>query len=182
MSPVRSWAAVAVVISLLTVPALAFGGETHTPAALDAPTVAPPSLPVVEHTLTAAETGRSASTAYTAPMSGFVSVRLGADGGDWDLRVADAASGRTLAASRGFGATELAQVWVASGQQLSIAARRVSGGSDTATAAIRFFDAAPPASATPALVRVDGPNPHMLATLEQAGFDVTHNVRARAPT
>jgi hypothetical protein len=178
MSDLRSWAAAAVVISLLIVPAAAPAGESHLSAALEAPTGAPASLPVVKRALSVAGTGRTARTTYVAPMSGFVSVRLGARRGDWDLRLTDAQTGRTLSASRSFGARELAQVWVQSGQRLAISARRVAGRSRTATARIRFFDAEPPASATPALVRVKGPNAHMLSTLEHAGFDVTHNVAA----
>jgi hypothetical protein len=171
-------AAVAAAVSVLLVPAAAWAGGSHSHAAPAAPEAAPPSLPVVERTLTAARTGESARTTYTAPMAGFVSVRLDGGSGDWDLEVADASSRRTLGSSRSFGAEELVQTWVQSGQRLAITGRRVSGDSGTATARIRFFDAEPPASATPALVRVNGPNQHMLSTLEHAGFDVTHNVGA----
>ncbi|HEV2062147.1 MAG TPA: hypothetical protein VGR12_04775, partial [Solirubrobacteraceae bacterium] len=84
MSHLRSWAAAAVVISLLVLPAAASAGESHVSAALDAPTAAPASLPVVKRTLTVARTGRTARASYVAPMSGFVSVRLRARRGDWD--------------------------------------------------------------------------------------------------
>ena len=50
------------------------------------------------------------TVAYKAPMSGFVTVRTAAsDRSDWDLDVVDAASGRKLAASHGFGSHEVAQ-------------------------------------------------------------------------
>lgn len=178
MALLRSLAVLAVASFTMIVPAGASAGGSHAPAALSSPQSAPASLPAVKRTLTAARTGRSARARYVAPMSGFVSVRLRARRGDWDLKVADARSRRAIAASKSFGARELVQTWVRSGQRLRIVGRRVAGRSRKATARIRFFDAPPPASATPALVRVDGPNRHMLSTLEHAGFDVTHNVGA----
>ena len=140
------------------------------------------SLPPVKRMLTAKAKKRSASSVYTAPMSGFVSVRLsGAKRADWDLTLADVASGRKLAVSKSFGSRELAQSWVASGQKLRITGTRTKGSRKRASRArvlVRFADVKPPERTTPSLVRVKRPNATTLQYLEGAGFDVTHNMRA----
>ena len=171
MTRFRSVTAVAVLTLVSLVPA-ASGGETHTP-----PAAAPAALPVVSHSLTVQRSRGSARTTYVAPMSGFASIRLAARRGDWDLRVVDVASGRSMA-SKSFGPRELVQTWVRSGQQMRVVAVRRSGRAKTARVRIRFFDVEPPADATPSLVRVLGPNQGTLDTLDAAGLDVTHNVRA----
>ncbi len=51
------------------------------PAAAQA--AAPASLPTVTRTVSAA----SAATTYTAPISGYVTARLSAPRGDWDIEV-----------------------------------------------------------------------------------------------
>src|SRR5436190_6632602 len=85
---------------------------------------APASLPVVKRTLAARATaqrncssplgGRGvARTTYTAPMAGFVTARsAGSDRSDWDLGLFDAATGRELASSQGFGSHEVTQSFV----------------------------------------------------------------------
>jgi hypothetical protein len=116
-----------------------------------------------------------ALTRYSAPMSGFVTVRLAGRKGDWDLGLADAASKRRLGTSRGFGSREVAQSWVAAGQRLSIAACHNRGASRRARLTVALVDVAPPTSpGTPSLVRVAG-TPQQLAGLEQLGYEVTEN-------
>ncbi|HEX8085465.1 MAG TPA: M14 family metallopeptidase [Solirubrobacteraceae bacterium] len=137
---------------------------------------AAPSLPPVERTLTTATKGGSARTTYRAPMSGFVTVRLHARRGDWDLVLADAASKRRLASSAGFGASEVAQTWVQAGQRIAVRGVR-NRGAKRARVSIRFLDVAPPKSGAASLVRVANPTKLLLETLEHEGFDVTHNVR-----
>src|SRR4051812_25813259 len=81
----------------------------------------PTALPPVERTLVAAASAQNdctsqplsgagvAKTTYTAPMSGFVTVRsAGSDTSDWDLALFDSAGGE-LSGSQGFGSHEVAQ-------------------------------------------------------------------------
>src|SRR5204863_6452111 len=58
--------------------------------------VSPKALPAIAKTLTASKRGACTSTAYRAPLAGFLDVRL-RGGGDWDLVVRDVA-GRALGA------------------------------------------------------------------------------------
>lgn len=125
-------------------------------------------LPTAERTLTAA----AASTTYTAPMSGFLTVRLGAAGGDWDLALTDASSRRTLAQSRAFGSTEVAQAWVDAGQRVVIAGSRAAGSPQAATVSIDFADAARPAKARSSIIRIPRVTQGQFNSLEQLGFDL----------
>ena len=59
--------------------------------------------------------GGHAAVTTTAPATGLIRARLQA-GGDWDLGVFDASSGRSVAGSAGFGSTELAEGFVKQGQ------------------------------------------------------------------
>src|SRR4051794_7193251 len=120
----------------LFLPVLATGALAAVPAAAGA--AAYTALPPVLKTLSAPAVGGSscaadqasslagiAKTDYVAPMSGYVSVRGSApDSSDWDLAVFDAATGRRIGASQGFGSHEVVQTWVTSGQRLSIQACR----------------------------------------------------------
>ena len=59
------------------------------------PATAAVHLPTVQRTLSASSASSScqgastATTTYTAPLSGFLTVRLNAVGGEWDLYLAD---------------------------------------------------------------------------------------------
>ena len=116
---------------------------------------------------------------WTAPMSGFVNVRMsGKRRSDWDLAVFDRASGRRMGSSQAFRSTELVQTWVTSGQELTIQGCRRSGRSRRAGLEIQLIDLEPPERlAQPSLVRVQLGSEEDLHRLEEAGLDVTHNVR-----
>src|SRR5258707_1010198 len=64
------------------------------------------------------------------PATGWLDARLtgSTHGPDWDLAVFDAASGRQVGASDGFGSTELVQAPVTAGQVLEVQACRYGGG------------------------------------------------------
>src|SRR3954453_945017 len=64
---------------------------------------------------------------YVAPMSGFVTARLGSARGDWDLVARDVASRRNVAASQGFGSNEVVQAWARAGQRIDFIACRRKG-------------------------------------------------------
>jgi murein tripeptide amidase MpaA len=148
------------------------------PATAGAATVA---LPAVERTLTASSAssactaGATDSTTYTAPMAGFVTTRLNAAGGDWDLTVTDARTHRSLSTSRAFGSHEVAQAWVTAGQRLVITGCRVSGSTGSATTSTLLVDAARPAEQTASIVRFKNLSQGQIQALEQAGFDPTEN-------
>src|SRR5215212_7825074 len=94
---------------------------------------------------------------YVAPMSGFVTARLGSARGDWDLVARDAASRRDLATSQGFGSGEVVQTWARAGQRIDFVACRRTGGDRTSRLRITFVDVAPPSTQpTVSLVRVRG--------------------------
>ena len=147
-------------------------------AALPASALAAPSvLPPVERTLSASN-HRCATTAYRAPMAGFLTVRDdGTTRGDWDLSVLDARSKRELASSKAFGSREVAQTFVTAGQRVTVKGCHVSGTDSSYPVAIVFSDAKPPKAARPSLVRVGTADPGVLRRLESLGFDVTENVR-----
>jgi hypothetical protein len=134
---------------------------------------APTSPPAVPRTLTA-QTRSCSSTTYRAPMTGYLDVRLRGSG-DWDLRLRDAL-GTTLAASRGFGGSEVAQAWVRAGQRITARGCRGRGAGSRARATFRLTAVALPKLALgPAkLLRVTG-SEKQLRALEAAGLDVTHS-------
>src|SRR2546423_2156056 len=155
-------------------------------AAAATPTILPP----VARTLSAAagapracdtapRAGRGVDSAtYTAPMSGYVTARLRAASGDWDLLLRDGASGRRMNASQSFRSNEVAGAWVHAGDRLIAEGCRRSGRSQSATVRFALADATPPqVGAAPSLVRVHG-DPRKLDGLDQlAGFDVTEDRR-----
>ena len=73
-----------------------------------------------------------ATRSTTVPGAGFVTARLAARSGDWDLALFDSATGERVAGSAGFGAGEIAQGFVTRGGRLTVQACRRSG---TATSA-----------------------------------------------
>src|SRR5439155_17852580 len=157
-------------------------------AAAASPTI----LPAVTRTLSATaavprtcdhapQTGRGlATTTYSAPMSGYLTPRLRAASGDWDLLLRDGASGRRVAASQGFRSSEVAGAWVRAGDRLVAEGCRRAWRSARATVSLTLADvAAPKAGTAPELVRVYG-DPRKVERLDQlAGFDVTEDRRAK---
>src|SRR3954454_25310306 len=157
-------------------------------AAVEAAT--PTSLPPVKRTLTAAGTtsarcdqglrsGRGiATTAYSAPMAGFVDARSSGARGDWDLALYDMRNpGRALQGSNGFGSAEVTQSWATAGQRFVVQACRRSGGGASLPVAITFTNVAMPKSdMAPQMLRVTVKRED-LGKLEALGVDVTHSVR-----
>lgn len=135
---------------------------------------APPSLSVVEKSLT--EGNRAAS--YLAPATGFLTVRSAApDGGDWDLDLLDARTGRTLSGSHGFGSHEVAQTYVTAGQRVTARGSRLGAGADQLEVTFEFFEAPLPKSAgTPQLFSVAYQDDADLERIEAAGLDLTHQI------
>ena len=134
---------------------------------------APRTLQAIVKKLTAAERGACTSTAYRAPLAGFLDVRLRGRG-DWDLQVRDAA-GAVLASSRAFGGREVAQTWVRAGQRVTARGCRGRGAGPSARTTFRLAAVAVPrlTAGTAQLLRVYGTE-RRLHALEAAGLDVTH--------
>src|SRR4051794_10140778 len=90
------------------------------------PAPAVTALRTVTRTLTATHAARACSSAatatqsYTAPMAGFVTFRLDAAGGQWNLYTADARSRRATGRSLAFGAHQVVQTWANAGQRFLV--------------------------------------------------------------
>ena len=138
-------------------------------------------LPAVGRTLSAAGTATGAcasaptsgaglaSTSYTAPMSGYLTVRL-SGAGDWDLLMRNA-EGRAEHASQGFGASEVVQTWIAAGEKVTVEGCRYAGASRAADVSFSLLDVKAPTEATSALVRIHA-DPTMQKQLAAAGYDL----------
>ena len=118
------------------------------------------------------------TAAYRAPIDGYVTIRLAAKRGDWDLSVFDRATGQYLASSSAFGPREVLQQWVRSGQRLVIQGCRRSGTARRATASVVLADLERlPAPPTASLLRVNVDERKDVDLLEQLGLDVTHETQ-----
>ena len=116
-----------------------------------------------------------AQRSITAPDAGWVTARLDAAAGDWDLAVFDDASGKRVAGSAFFGANEVAQGFVAGGERLTVQACRVSGPADTATLTVESKAVQASAPQTLSLVRVATPNATRRKELTSLGLDLTEH-------
>jgi hypothetical protein len=139
------------------------------------------SLPTVARTLSAPQTTAAtcmsapatgaglASTSYTAPMSGYLTIRL-TGGGDWDLLTRNA-DGYAEHASQGFGGSEVVQTWIGAGEKVTAEGCRHAGASRAAKVTFQLLDVKPPTQTTLAFVRVKA-DPPMQRQLSNAGFDL----------
>ncbi len=117
-----------------------------------------------------------AQKTITLPAAGLAGARLAAPSGDWDLAIFDKRSGRTVSASAGFGAREVAEGFAGGGRELVIQACRRSGGSSSAN--LGAFNVAVPAGTKDqraSLVRVQTPTPASKTLLNTLGLDLTEH-------
>jgi hypothetical protein len=113
----------------------------------------------------------------TATATGFARGRLAAGGGDWDLGLFDE-TGRRVAGSASFGASELAEGLVAEGQQLTVQACRRPGAAQRASVSVEFLPVEVPKNPEPLqLVRVKLPTDASRDALDTLGLDVTEHAR-----
>jgi hypothetical protein len=116
---------------------------------------------------------------YTAEATGLVQARL-SGGGDWDLGVFDARTGRSVAGSAALRSNELAEGFVRRGQRLVVQACRVRGSARTAR--LRIATVALPQASTAS----DGPTQVVtvrtdsrgIGELQAAGLDVSEHAGA----
>jgi hypothetical protein len=112
----------------------------------------------------------------TMPAAGLAGARVAAPAGDWDVGVFDKRTGRTVAASAGFGARELAEGFAGGGRELVVQACRRSGGA--ASASLSAFSVAVPAGTREqraSLVRVQTPTAASKTLLNTLGLDLTEH-------
>src|SRR3954452_17001778 len=165
-------------MSVLRSCALALGLALLTAAPASASITA---LPTVQRTLSAPHSsascaaGATSTTTYTAPMAGFVTARLDAAGGEWDLYAGDARTHRSLGSSRAFGSHEVVQTLGSAGQRLLLTGCRTAGSVRSAAISIELLDAAKPAPRVDSLVRAGKLSPALMGKLAKLGFDVSES-------
>ena len=109
------------------------------------------------------------TSTFKASRAGWVSARLRAAGGNWDLAVIDAKTGRTVAASAEYGARELAEGVIDQPTTLRIQACRLSGNATTASVGVDIVK--PAKNPVVDLVRVATPTWKTRAALAALGFE-----------
>ena len=114
------------------------------------------------------------SVTTTAPDTGLVRARL-TGGGDWDLGVFDASSGRFVAGSAGFGSTELAEGFVKQGQKLRVQACRFRGSAASSDLEIGFVKIAEKATGKVQVVDVETAARKDKRRLQTLGLDLTEH-------
>jgi len=156
--------------------------------AASAPASAAINLPTVTRSLTAAsssascEGAASATTTWTAPMAGFMTARLTAAGGEWDLFLADARSRQSLSQSRAFGSQEVSQSWVTAGQRVLISGCRAAGNVSRATLTIDFADQPKPVETKASVIRTGRLSQGIFQALQERGFDAAEMTRTKTFT
>ena len=116
-----------------------------------------------------------AARAATAPDFGWITARLRAPSGDWDLAVFDAANGTRVAGATSFGADEVAQGIAAAGQRLVVQACRRSGAAGRAELSVESTAIRERELVRPSLAIVSTPTPQRKNELLGLGLDVTEH-------
>ncbi len=145
------------------------------------------AAPVLDRELTAADTTRRDCIARPlegagvarAPASvrgpSWVSARLSAPSGDWDLALFDG-SGRPVATSAYRGSAELAEGFLVEGSGLTLQACRRSGGAERARVSVQAERLTAPSDPPKlSIVRVLVPNRARRSRLSELGLDLTEH-------
>ena len=114
------------------------------------------------------------SVTTTAPDTGLIRARL-SGGGDWDLGVFDASSGRSVAGSAAFGSNELAEGFVKQGQKLRVQACRFRGSAASAALSVGFVKIAERSTGKVQVVDVDTIARKDKRRLQSLGLDLTEH-------
>jgi len=118
--------------------------------------------------------GYAARTA-TAPASGWVSARLNARSGDWDVAIFNTVTRQRVAGSAAFGASEIAEGFVARGDRLTVQACRRSGAASSAKLTLESDAVKASAPQELSLVRVATPSAARKDELTRLGLDLTEH-------
>lgn len=113
--------------------------------------------------------------AIAAPATGWLTVRLAARSGDWDLAVFERRSGRLVAGATSFGAREVASGVVFKGDRLVVQACRRSRAARSAGLRVGLARAKTGRAAKSTLVRVSVANRARLRQLQRLGLDMTEH-------
>ncbi len=116
-----------------------------------------------------------ATRPLASPGLGFLSVRLSAPAGDWDLAVFDAERDTVVAASAYGGASEVAEGFVFPEDELLIQACRRSGDAAGAALSADFTAIGAEATGSPSLARVSTPTDESVTELQSLGLDLTEH-------
>jgi hypothetical protein len=116
-----------------------------------------------------------AQTRVTMPDPGYVTTRLAAASGDWDLAIVDAADGRVVAGSAYSGSNEVASGLAVKGSDLIVQACRLSGGSSTANLSVAATAVDTTQVQKMQLVRVATANLARKNELTNLGLDLTEH-------
>ena len=111
----------------------------------------------------------------TQDASGFITARLSARSGDWDVAIFDKSTGRRVAGSAFLGASETAQSFAAAGQDLVVQACRLSGSASTARLEVESDAVAQTSPEKLSLVRVSVPSRARKQELTNLGLDLTEH-------
>jgi len=111
----------------------------------------------------------------TMPDAGYVTARLGAASGDWDVAIINATDGRVVAGSAYSGSDEVASGLAIKGSELIVQACRLSGGSSTAELSVDATAIDTTTVPTIQLVRVSTPNLERRNELAGLGLDSTEH-------
>jgi hypothetical protein len=115
-------------------------------------------------------------TSLTAPAGGYLTARLDASSGDWDLAVFRRSGGEAVAASAYRGATEVASGFVRRGDRLVVRACRLSGSAGRARVSVALERiAGRRARRRASVVRVATPSAARKRRLGRLGLDVTEH-------
>jgi hypothetical protein len=109
------------------------------------------------------------------PDAGYVTARLGAASGDWDLAIVDAADGRVVAGSAYSGSNEVASGLAIKGSDLIVQACRLSGGSSAANVSVDAAAVDTTQVQKMQLVRVATANLARKNELTNLGLDLTEH-------
>jgi Zinc carboxypeptidase/FG-GAP repeat len=116
-----------------------------------------------------------AQRTVTAPATGWVSARLEAGSGDWDVAIFDAATGRRVAGSAQVGPQEVAEGIAEAGQTLTVQACRRNGGAARADLTVHAGSIENVRQEQLSLVRVSTPNAERKRELVDLGLDLTEH-------
>jgi Zinc carboxypeptidase len=124
--------------------------------------------------LLAAGSAGSAQKALTMPAAGLIGAKLTAPAGDWDVAIFDKATGGVVAASEGFGATEVAEGFLGGARGFTVQACRRSGSASSAQLSV-FTQAVPASSQKASMIEVATPTAASKDLLGTLGLDETEH-------
>ena len=116
-----------------------------------------------------------AHRAASAPGDGWLTARLDAAEGDWDLAIFDRTGDELVAGSSSFGPSEVATGFTWAGDEVVVQACRRSGAARTATLSVDFDEVEAQPDVKLQLVEVSVPSRARMGDLQKLGLDLTEH-------